>query len=99
VHIIFQKQRTNITVLYFDRKLQNDLYELSNTVDHISDWREQESKTLSDLVGRRINYLQVTSLVGRMMNWLFIGEGNLAGRRIGYLQLMSLVGRKMVING
>lgn len=53
-----QIDRVMLKAVDIQRKLQNDLYELSNTVDHISDWRKQESKTLSDLVWRRINYLQ-----------------------------------------
>jgi hypothetical protein len=43
----------------FYRKLQNDLYKLGNTVDGIGSWREKESQKLTDLVQRRLYYLQV----------------------------------------
>lgn len=42
----------------YQKKLQNDLYELGNTVDGVGDWRQKESQKLGDLVQRRLAYLQ-----------------------------------------
>lgn len=40
------------------RSIMTDLYYLSQT-DGAGDWREKEAKDLTDLVQRRITYLQV----------------------------------------
>lgn len=43
------------------RSIMTDLYYLSQT-DGAGDWREKEAKDLTDLVQRRITYLQVGTI-------------------------------------
>ena len=45
----------------FYRSIMTDLYYLSQT-DGAGDWREKEAKDLTELVQRRITYLQVRRL-------------------------------------
>lgn len=45
----------------FYRSIMTDLYYLSQT-DGAGDWREKEAKDLTELVQRRITYLQVGQL-------------------------------------
>ncbi|XP_045168522.2 alpha-(1,6)-fucosyltransferase-like [Mercenaria mercenaria] len=42
----------------YQKKLQNDMYKLGNTVDGVGVWREKESRKLGDLVQNRLSYLQ-----------------------------------------
>lgn len=44
--------------IFVFRSIMTDLYYLSQT-DGAGDWREKEAKDLTDLVQRRITYLQV----------------------------------------
>uniref|UniRef100_A0A8C9FZ33 Fucosyltransferase 8 n=1 Tax=Pavo cristatus TaxID=9049 RepID=A0A8C9FZ33_PAVCR len=49
--------------------IMTDLYYLSQT-DGAGDWREKEAKDLTDLVQRRITYLQVKRSAGTGLNYL-----------------------------
>lgn len=53
-------------MLFVYRSIMTDLYYLSQT-DGAGDWREKEAKDLTDLVQRRITYLQVRKL-GKEVN-------------------------------
>lgn len=61
---VIQRNNTNkwpSHVAYFRRSIMTDLYYLSQT-DGAGDWREKEAKDLTELVQRRITYLQVRRL-------------------------------------